>query len=194
MKEFLHRGRLSKLNWQNLGKYNTMKNHSDAVASRNRSRNKKTHFKIDFRVQEARHKAVLEGQGRTNRIQKLAHTRRITPGRRRWSQIYIKLMCWTHSVKSPKEPYITRIRSNCQETSRGARHGKPQEQIDHFRANASRRIANKKRYSLILDRFQKYALYRNSQIAIVSTEDKFKNLDSLQLEDKSYTAPREEKL
>ena len=58
--------------WKKPCKYNAMKNYSDVQVSRNRSRNVKTNSKSTSECKEY-HTAVLEDQGRTNRIQKLAH-------------------------------------------------------------------------------------------------------------------------
>ena len=45
-------------------------------------------------------------------------------------------------------------------TSRGAKHGKSQEQVNHFKANESRRHAIKKGFLSILESFQNDKLYR----------------------------------
>ena len=79
-------------------------------------------------------------------------------------------------------------------TSRGAKHGKSQEQHDHFKANESLRHAKQEQYSSILLRFQEDELYLKAQIAIGWTEEHCKYLDSLLLEDKSYTATRRERV
>ena len=74
------------------------------------------------------------------------------------------------------------------------KHGKSQEQVDHFKANESRRHALKMDISSILERFQVHGLHRNSQVANGWTEEKIVHLDSLPLEDKSYTATRKQRL
>ena len=78
-------------------------------------------------------------------------------------------------------------------TSREAKHGTSQEQVDHFKANESRH-AMMRGYSSVLERFQNDDVYRNSQIAIGWTEEKWTYLDSLLLEDKSHTSTRRERI
>ena len=78
--------------------------------------------------------------------------------------------------------------------SRGAKHGKTQEHRDVFKANESLRHTNNIGFSSFLESFQIEDSYRNSQTAIGWTEEKCIYLDSLLLENQSYTATRKERL
>ena len=77
--------------------------------------------------------------------------------------------------------------------SRGAKHGRSQEQYDHFKANESLRHAKKKNLLSITDRWQKDELHRNSQVAIGWTEEHCQYLDSLMAIDFSFTTARKER-
>ena len=74
--------------------------------------------------------------------------------------------------------------------SRGAKHGRTQEQYDHSEANDSTRHAKKEGYESTTLRFQGDELYRNSQLAIGWTEQHCQYLDSLMAIDFSHAAMR----
>ena len=76
--------------------------------------------------------------------------------------------------------------------SRGARHGRSEEQCVHHQAKMCLRKAANNQFSSILERFQKQDSCRESQGAIGWTEEKCRYLE-LALEDKSYTATRRER-
>ena len=77
--------------------------------------------------------------------------------------------------------------------SRGARHGRYEEQCDHYQAKMCLRKAKNKQLESILERFQKQDSNRESQMAIGWTEEKCRYLNQLALEDKSCTATRRER-
>ena len=68
------------------------------------------------------------------------------------------------------------VKKNCLP---GAKHGRSQEQCDHFEANESTRRAKKKGFDSITLGFQNDQLYRNSQLAIGWTQEHCQCLDSL---------------
>ena len=68
IKDFLLRERLSKLCWKKLGTYNAMKIQNDVLASRNRSRNKKTNSRSTSECKEYHTKQHSNFEWRTSRI------------------------------------------------------------------------------------------------------------------------------
>ena len=82
------------------------------------------------------------------------------------------------------------VKKNC---SRGAKHGRTQEQYDHFKANESTRHAKKKYLLSITDRIQRDEFYRHSQLAIGWTEEHCQHLDSLMSTDFSHTPTKKER-
>ena len=76
---------------------------------------------------------------------------------------------------------------------RVAKHGRSQQQYDHFRANESTRHAKKEKvfvhYGKILESTN---CIRNSQLAIAWTEEHCQYVDSLMAIDFSHTATRNE--
>ena len=63
--------------------------------------------------------------------------------------------------------------------SRSEKHGRSQEQNDHFKARDSTQNAQKKKYFSITDRWHIHVPLRNSQIAVGWTEEYCQYLDSL---------------
>ena len=84
-------------------------------------------------------------------------------------------------------------------TTHGARHGKTKEQMEYHMAwNAWKRCCKKvdspgEHFTGIHDRFLRDPVYRESQLAIGSTEQKFKEWDELAKEDQTYRLNPEEK-
>ena len=74
----------------------------------------------------------------------------------------------------------------------GARHGKTEAQKEHFVAHYGRRRCLKKKFDGIHDRFQRDAVYRDSQLKIGWTEEKCIAMDELAQEDHSYCPSSEE--
>ena len=79
-----------------------------------------------------------------------------------------------------------------QNYSRGAKHGRTQEQYDHFKANESTRNALKKEYLSMTDRCHRDELHRHFQIAVAWTEEYCQCLDSFMSIDSTCTASRKE--
>ena len=69
---------------------------------------------------------------------------------------------------------------------RGVRHGKTEEQKQHFVAHNARKRCIKKNVDGIHDRFQRDPVYRDSQLKIGWTEEKCIAMDKLAQEDHSY--------
>ena len=72
------------------------------------------------------------------------------------------------------------------ERPRGARHGKTEGQKEHFVTHNVRRRCLKKKFEGIHDRFQRDPTYRDSQLKIGLTEEKYIEMDKLSQENHSY--------
>ena len=83
--------------------------------------------------------------------------------------------------------YVTRMGR-----PRGARHGKTEEQKEHFLAHNVRKRCIKKNFDEIHDRFQRDPENRHSQLKIGWTEEKCIEMDFLAQEDQSYCPSSEE--
>ena len=74
-------------------------------------------------------------------------------------------------------------------TSRGAKHGKSEEQLDHSKANVYLPRGKKQEHSAILDKFQNQASYLDSQMTTgCAEEEKSRELYRLASDDTSCTA------
>ena len=78
------------------------------------------------------------------------------------------------------------------ERPRGARHGKSEAQKQHFLAHNARKRWIKYNFDGIHDRFQRYSVYRDSQLKIGWTEEKCIEMDKLAQEDHYYCPSSEE--
>ena len=75
---------------------------------------------------------------------------------------------------------------------RGAQHGKTEVQKEHFIAHNARRRRLKKKNDGIYDRFLRDSTYRDSQLTIGWTEEKWIEMDKLAQENHSYCSSSEE--
>ena len=78
------------------------------------------------------------------------------------------------------------------ERPRGARHGKTETRKEHFLTLIARKRCIKKNFDGIHDRFQRYSVFRDSQLKIGWTEEKRIEMDKLAQEDHSSCSSSEE--